>query len=182
MMRSRKYNGVKSDSGFFVAPFVFDGGLEGIKHRRFDEMSSKWMRVCRDFLERHGAKFDASWNGPLSHIRIQFESDSGAALFMLFAHGRPAVSVVLMSGRSPATDCYLEGVFIDFLRRIKIVATTAQSPEPFREISNIKERPLMVVVHWGDEEISERDHLLIRDLALHMAGAFFEAVHRHSCE
>jgi|SRR5581483_2269172 len=159
--------------GFSVAAFGIDGEVQGIDRWDFEKLSSKWLRICGEYLEHHGASFDASWSGPLAHIQTKFTSASGAALVTFGVKGKLAASVALASGLTPATESSVLKMFVNSLRGVELVAAAAQSPEPFREVLAIEERPLMLVVPWADSEVSEQDQALIRELAIHTAGAFF---------
>jgi hypothetical protein len=53
-----------------------------------------------------------------------------------------------------------------------MVQAAAPHGMAFQAALTLRQRPLMIVVPWPDDSISEDDHRLVRDLALHLAGAF----------
>jgi hypothetical protein len=159
--------------GFFVAAFGVDGQMEGIGILGYSELSRKWLGVCGDFLDRNGPTFDARWPEKLEHIRLRVTSDSGVALMTFSVFDRPAASIVLASGLSPATEVQVMEMFVSSLSEVKMVQISKLSQRPFREVFDIKERPVLIVVPWPDEQISDQDHSLIRELVTHTAGAFF---------
>jgi hypothetical protein len=163
----------KREAGFFVAPFSIDGELIDVGYWELQQLSHKWLTLSQDFLRQQGDSFDASWGGPLAHIRIKFTARSGVALETFFVHDRPAASVAMASGRAPAAECQVLRLFVDSLRRVEVVRAAAQSQEPFAKALVIAERPILFVVFWADPSIDEQDHELVKELTMHMAGAFF---------
>jgi hypothetical protein len=159
--------------GFFVAPFGIDGESEGVDHWKLDQLSPKWIAICDQHLCSHGATFNAPWRGSLSHIQIKLTSAAGVALATLSVQGKPAASLALASGLSPTAEAGVLKMFVDSLRSVALVRQAAASPDPFRNALVIEERPVMIVVPWPDSTISEEDRALVRELALHTAGAFF---------
>lgn len=160
--------------GFHIAAFAPDGETEGPGFWSFDKLSAKWLRICGDFLAAYGEVFDTPWQGPLAHIRTKFTSSAGVALVTLYAHGRTGVSMALATGQSGAAESELLRMFVESLRKVEIVAVAARSAEPFKEAVTISQRPLAIVVMWGDLQIPEEDQAVISELALHLAGAFFQ--------
>ena len=95
----------------------------------------------------------------------------GIVTFMV--HTKVASSLLLLRGSSPIAEREAMTLFIDSLRRVKVVKTLAASATPFSDICTIDPRPVLVVVPWPDPEISQNDHELVRELELHLAGAVF---------
>lgn len=164
---------VERQPGFFILPFGMDGEPVGFGFWEQVRLSENWLTVCRDYLNEHGAVFDASWSGNLSHIRTKITSASGTALVTFFVQGKVALSVLLLAGTSPAAEESAAQMFVESLRRSAPVQAATQSPNPFNNIFSAKDRPLMVVVPWPETTVSEQDHKLVRELGLHLAGAFF---------
>jgi hypothetical protein len=163
-------------SGFFIAPFAIDGEQQGIGHYDCTKLSKRWLKTCAEYLAHHGSSFDATWGGNLSHVRTKGTVASGAALLTFFVHGTLAASVALAQGDAPAVERDVLTMFTDSLRRVKAVQS-ASSASPFSAMLSIQERPLMIVVPWPDETISDDDHELIRELSLHTGGAFLSCGH-----
>jgi hypothetical protein len=159
--------------GFFIAPFAIDGEPAGLAYREPTELSGERLAMCNELLRQHGLCLDVSLKGNLSHLRIKVTSASGAGLATFWTGGRLALSVMLASGRAPEAEAELMDLFVQSLRRAPIVSAAACSQEPFRMVRAIKERPLMIVVAWPEEAISDEDHELVQQLAIHMAPAFF---------
>jgi hypothetical protein len=158
--------------GFFVAPFAFDGELEGVAFRELTRLSAKWLAVCEDQLRQRGASFDTAWPGPLSHIRTKFTSQRGAALVTFWVRDRPAVSMALATGMAPEVESEVLTMFVESLRAVETVRMSAQSKTPFDKVKAIAERPLMIVVVWSGG-LGAQDEALVRELGLHLGGAFF---------
>lgn len=164
---------MKSDgAGFYIAGFGVDGELEGTDFWPFERLSAKWLDICREYLAAYGASFDEPWSGTLSHIRTRFTAVSSAALVTLSTHGRPVASVALASGFARDAELSVLKMFVNSLRGVELVGIAAKSQEPFEQMLEIPERPLMIVVPWASPETSEQDHALVRELSIHMAGAF----------
>ncbi len=159
--------------GFFVAAFGIDGAPEGVAYWEPGSLSAKWIAVCDAYLEVQGNCFTARWSGPLSHIQTKLTIASGVGVAMFSVQGRLVASVALASGLSPTVETETLQMFVDSLRKVALVRHAAVSPDPFQNALAISERPLMVVVPWPDSAISEQDHSLVRELAIHTAGAFF---------
>jgi hypothetical protein len=160
-------------NGFFIASFGINGEMEGIDHWAIDKLSSKWLEICSQYLAFHGASFDAPWSGDLSHIQTKFTAASGAALVTFSAMGKLVASIALASGNAQTTESSVLKMFVNSLRGVELVRAASISLEPFQGVFEIKERPLMVVVPWGDPKTTEQDNALVRELSIHTAGAFF---------
>jgi hypothetical protein len=163
-----------STPGFCVAPFAFDGELLAVDQWPFSKLSSKWLAVCDAFLGSNGSDFNASWAGPLNHIRTRFSSASGTALVTFQVNGTPVSSLALVSGVSEAADIEVLTMFVNSLRGVSLVRSAAKSSTPFEQALRMQQRPLMVVVVWAPTAVSDQDHELVRELSLHIAGAFFQ--------
>lgn len=167
-----------TEFGFYIAPFGTDGEQVGLGFWARSTLSDVWLRACSDFLGAHGASFDASWGGKLSQIRTKLTSAFGAALVTFAAHGKIASSILLLSGQTPEAERELAEMFVDSLNRTTWVQQDASTSHPFSKITSVNDRPLMVVVAWPESTISEQDHDLVRELGIHLAGAYFsEIVH-----
>ncbi|MBC8217448.1 MAG: hypothetical protein H8E73_03190 [Planctomycetes bacterium] len=164
---------IQQESGFFVAPFGIDGCSVGIAFWDASSLSEEWTAVCSAFLEEHGVAFDDSWGVPLSHVRMKLTSASGAAIVTFFVHDKAVSSVLLLSGQSPSVEADVGGMFIESLKRTLLVKAATVTPNAFKAVLECKERPLMAVVAWPESAVCEEDHELVRELGLHLAGAFF---------
>jgi hypothetical protein len=164
-----------NETGFYVAPFSIDGTLEGIGFWKRSDLSGFWIEVCSDLMKGKGGNVDTFLERQLSHLRVKLTSAKGAALLTLFAREKPLSSCLLLSGTSTDADQQAAGMFVESVRKTNIVREVAAVMEPFASIFGINERPLMVVIPWPDETVSDQDHELVRELGLHFARAFFEA-------
>ena len=160
-------------AGFYIAPFAIDGEQLGLAYWEMATLSGEWLASCEKHLQQHGLCFDAPWSGNLSHIETKFTAASGVALATFRADGKIAASVLLASGRVPASESEVMDSFVQSLRKVRIASAAAASPEPFQKALAIAERPLMIVVPWPDDAISDENHELVQELAIHMAGSFF---------
>jgi hypothetical protein len=162
----------EQERGFYIAPFGIDGEPEGMDYWNFERLSRKWLAICDRHLELHGPSFDSPWGGNIAHIQMKFTSISGTALITFSIHGKPAASVAIATGNSPLAEAEVIKMFVDSLRGTMLVQHAAAAATPFQNMLVIKERPLMIVVPWPDSDISEQDHALVRELAIHTAAAF----------
>jgi hypothetical protein len=159
-------------AGFFIAPFAIDGEPAGLAYRELAALSGPWLAKCGEHL-KHGPCFDAPWNGGLHHIQTKFTSAPGVALVTFRAGGRQALSMLLASGHAPEAESEVMHSFVQSLRRVDTVRMAASTPEPFQKAFALGERPLMIVVPLPDDAISDEDHSLVQELAIHTAGSFF---------
>jgi hypothetical protein len=165
--------GPSTEPGFYVTPFGVDGEQAGLGFWATSKLSAEWLDVCSRFLATHGSSFDASWERELGHIQTKFTSASGTALVTFSLHGSIASSLLLLSGRFPASERSVAEMFIDSLKRTIWVRKAATSSHPYSRVTSVSERPLVIVVAWPEPGVSEQDHNLVRELSLHLAGVFF---------
>jgi len=159
-------------SDFYVAPFVFDGELEGIGGWMLSQLSPKWLAFCSEMLAEQGANFECAIPlPPLEHISLRVTSSSGATLVNFSVRNRPATSGAALSGENPAADAEVLRMFVDSLREVPLVRQAAATQLPFEAAFSITARPLFVVIPWADPDISEDDMQLVHDLQKHLAGA-----------
>jgi hypothetical protein len=161
---------------YSVAVFDASGELVGKGERYIDRLSNKWLSIADAFLSHHGMNFAATWEGPLSHIETKVTSSDGAALVTFSVNSVVTTSIALLAGGSASKEASLLAMFANSLRQVDLVRASARRIDPFSEILEIDERPLMIVVSWGPEAVSEDDVGLVQELSIHLAGAFFERV------
>jgi hypothetical protein len=160
-------------AGFCVAAFAFDGQLEGTGYWELGKLSGKWLAICREHLAHHGDVFDVPWAGALSHIRVKLTAGSGVALLQLSVNERPATSIALASGRDPVAEARALEMFVASLRRVNVVRAAAGASEPFQDALTLRDRPAMITVAWPPTGAARQDHQLVRELSVHLGGAFF---------
>ena len=136
-------------SGFFIAPFGIDGKSVGVAYWDASRLSKKWLATCTTFLEEHGA-----------------------AIVTICVKGKVVSSLLLLSGRAQATEADVAKMFVESLQRTFLVKASATIPDSFEEFLQCNERPLAVVVAWPEQAVSDEDHDLVRELGIHLAGAF----------
>lgn len=153
---------------FVVAAFAADGALEGTGEWRIDALSSEWLSIAHGLLTSNEPAFRTSFEGPLSHVSIQFTSVSGVAIGTMFVHGELAASMLLLRGEDHAAEAEVRSMWFTSVR--KTVASGSEMP--FEAATKLDQRPLMVVVPWGNPAVEDNDYELIRELALHIAGAY----------
>ena len=163
-------------SGFSILSFSFDGEPVGPRFQEFEDLSGKWLDICDQFLKHNGPVFDTSWGKQLARFETKMTSASGSALLTFRVSGQIAASGMLLTGGSPAAEAQVTQMFIESLMRIKLVQNAAKNrPNPFGEIVQTTTRPLLVVIPWPQEPISDEDHGVVVDLSLHLAGAWFRS-------
>ncbi|MGH7132867.1 MAG: hypothetical protein ACREJO_13075 [Phycisphaerales bacterium] len=159
--------------GFWIAPFTIDGEPEGIGHWPYSRLSAQWLDICRGFLQFHPASFESPWPGVLSHITTKMTTIAGLALVTFHVHGRPAACMVLATGGVAQIEAGVLQAFVESLRAVSLTRESGSSISPFDRVFTITERPVMIGVPWPDSAISAEDHALVKELAVHTAGAFF---------
>jgi hypothetical protein len=164
--------------GFYIAPFSVEGEAEGCEYQEIGRLSDKWLTICGEFLDLNGNAFDSPWSGDLSHIRTSFTAASGGALIGFSVREVPANSIALASGDCPGAETEMIAMFVNSLRNVHAVRAVSNSPKPFEHAIELKERPVMIVVPWPARTISVEDHNVVRELAIHTAGAFFHRKYR----
>ena len=155
---------------FYVAPFAFDGELQGIGAWQMSALSNRWLDFGRDILRSGGASFGGLLPPPFEHVGLRFTSAHGAALATFSLGGVPVASSAYLRGEDAVAERELLEMFVDSLRRVDAVRQSQTTSQPFAEVFGISERPLHVVVAWGAS--SEEDSQMIAQLGTHFAGAF----------
>src|ERR1700678_2067870 len=82
-----------TDLGFHIAAYGIDGEQAGLGFWEASQWSSVWLGVCTEFVDAHGADFNASWGGKLNEVRTKFTSASGSAVVTFFVRDRVASSI-----------------------------------------------------------------------------------------
>lgn len=160
------------ETTFFAAPFAPDGELLGVGAWQLSALSPKWLNFCEVMLRDLGPIFRTSLGGPLSHLEIKLTSVDGAGLGTFYAHGQIAVSTAYLRGQDSDAEHEMLRMFIASLRQVEIVKSFQMNSSSFESALSVRERPLHVVVVWGNPNVSDEDHELIRELSNHLAGAF----------
>jgi hypothetical protein len=157
---------------FYAAPFTSGGELVGIKQWRIADLSPRWLEFCRQCLAEQGASFRTALPGTLNRLQVSFTSAEGAALVTFTAGGQIAASAAYLRGENPTAERELLAMFVESLRRTPIVQKSQSGYEPFQAALGLKERPLHVVVAWGNPAVDVEDSRLVTELGNHMAAAF----------
>ena len=157
---------------YFVAPFASDGELIGVAGRLLSELSPRWLGFCNELLASQASTFCCQLPlPPLAHISLQVTSSNGAALVNLAVHDQPASSGVALTGCDPASDSEVLRMFVDSMRGVQFVQQATSTPTPFESVFGIVQRPLYVVIPWGNPQISNADQQLVQELENHLAAA-----------
>lgn len=159
-------------NGFYVAPYAPDAALLGIAFWEVSALSARWIAVAGRFLHEHGTSFRAPWNEELATFETRLTSENGAALCTFYAEGQVASSHLYLSGRDPAAEADLTSMFVESLRRVRLVQLSAP-PGAFADIQNLRERPIDVAIAWAPEGVADEVLGVARDLSIHFAAAFF---------
>lgn len=77
-------------------------------------------------------------------------------------------------GRSAEEEVQVLQMFVSSLRETEFVKACGKAGTAFTQVFDLEQRPLLVVVAWGDPRISEQDATVVRELSLHLAGAFVQ--------
>lgn len=157
---------------FYAAPFASDGELVGIGQWRLADLSPRWLEFCRQLLAEQGERFRTALPGPLSRLQLSCTSAEGAALVTFSVGAQIAASALYLRGENPDAEQEVLAMFVESLRRTAIVQQSQAGREPFQTAFALKERPLHVVVAWGNPAVNEEDSGLVTELGNHMAAAF----------
>jgi hypothetical protein len=157
---------------FYAAPFASDGELVGVGQWRLADLSPRWLEFCRQFLTDQGGRFRTALPGPLNRLQLSFTSAKGVALVTFSLGSQMAASAVYLRGENPDAEQEVLAMFVESLRRTTIVQKCQAGREPFQAAFGLKERPLHVVVAWGNPAVNEEDSRLVTELGNHMAAAF----------
>ena len=158
--------------GFHIAAFNLEGTLEGLRRCDPGELSEAWLRSANQLLGLGGEMFDYSWPDALSRIRTKFTSVRGSALATFLVSDQIAASIFLSRGEESTAEGQVMSIFAEALANSD-PAREGGVAGAFEQIKEIEERPLMVVVPWLSEGVEQRDHDLVRELAIHLAAAYF---------
>lgn len=109
---------------------------------------------------------------PLSHIEIKLTSADGTGLGMFYVNGALAISVGLFRGACAETEAAVLNAFVASLRNSRMVQIAATSDRPFEALLQLQQRPLLALVVWPPDELTETDADLVRELSTHFAAAF----------
>ena len=159
-------------TSFEVAAFGFDGELLGTKTRQVNHLSPRWLAVCEALLRECGEVFRRSMGAQLAHIEIQLMSDNGAGLSTFYVNGALVLSLMLCRGENEEAELAVGRMFVDSLRKSPLVQTATASPSPFEDLLHFKTRPLVALVVWPQDQLSEVDADLVRELSTHFAAAY----------
>ena len=83
-----------------------------------------------------------------------------------------AVSAALASGISPDSESEVLTSFVESLRRVTVVQAVANRGA-FRLVSEIQQRPALIVIPWADPGTTSEHQTLARELSIHLAATFF---------
>jgi hypothetical protein len=165
-----------TERGFYVAPFGPDGELLDVGFWAEDTLSSEWLSVCDASLD-HAIRDSQrhSWGAELGRIETRVTARSGAALVTFYVDQVVVLSSALLSGRDEAREAEVIALFVETLRSNRLVQLAAgeAATTAFEQVRSVQQRPLAVVVVWHPDSISDDDMGVVRDLALHLAWAFF---------
>jgi hypothetical protein len=156
---------------FYIAPFDASGDLIGIRRWSPDDLSEKWLSFFGNILELQGPAFVGPLPlEPLAHLSLRLTSAEGAALTTFYSHDHLASSAIALTGRNPAAESQLLTMFVESLKTHTLIPGES-SAVPFAHAFEAVERPLYIVVTWGDPAIQEMDQSLVVELNTHLAGA-----------
>jgi hypothetical protein len=154
---------------FYIAPFDVSGELVGTGLWSTDSLSSQWLSFITNLVESESFAGPLPLE-PLAHISLRLTSAEGAALTTFHCHGHLASSAVALTGGNRAADLQILAMFVESLKPYAL-AQNAVSPAPFSKAFELSERPLYIVVAWGNPAIPKQDQSLVVELNTHLAGA-----------
>jgi hypothetical protein len=163
-----------AEEGFFISVFSAFGDFEGKGWWGYEKLSEKWTALCRDLLVNLGEVFDYQWSDQLSHVRTKLTSAQGVGVCTIFIKDQVVSSMLLMAGKNEAAEQDAVSMYVSSLRDTVPSSMLKQVDGTFSEVASIAERPLMVVVPFPNNEVSEQDQDIVRELSWHFAAAFFQ--------
>lgn len=160
-----------AQQSFTVAAFVIDGTSEGQSKWNLSSLSPKWIDLCSGLIRTSGPILDHTLEGPLSHLRVQCTFANGTALITISVHGRPVSLAAFASGMSSTADLDTLTMFATSIAQAS-AGFHASNDGAFADLPAIPYRPLLAVVPWPDDLITDQEHTLARELMMHFAAAF----------
>jgi hypothetical protein len=157
---------------FYAAPFAADGELVGVGQWRLTDLSPHWVEFCRHVLAGQGPRVRTALPAPLHHLELSFTGAEGTALSTISAAGQLAASAVYLRGKNLSQEQEALVMFVESLRKTAIVQRCQIGSQPFQVALELAERPLHIVVAWGNPAVNEEDYRLVTELGNHMAAAF----------
>lgn len=155
---------------FYVAPFAMDGEFLGVGEWRLADLSVKWLEFVGEVLHAGGSAFNKPLPSPFELVSLRFTSVQETALASFVFDGRPVASSLYLSGGSMVVEHELTRSFVNSMRAVDLVRQSQLTPEPFKEIFSISQRPIHIVISWPTE--SEEVGGTICELNSHFAAAF----------
>ncbi len=159
---------------FSIAVFDVTGEMVGRSAFDASQLSPNWLQLCESLLAAHGSAFAVDLTGPLEHLSLRFTGALGAAMVTFSARGHLATSMLLLTGRAPEAEAEVLELFQ------RSVASAAEKRvgrradgRAFAGLRSLAERPLALIVAWGNPETAEEEEDTVRELAWHCASAFF---------
>ena len=164
---------------FSIAVFDVTGEMVGRTAFDASQLSPHWLQLCDSLLAAHGSTFAADLTGPLAHLGLRFTGATGAAMVTFSARGHLATSMLLLTGRAAEAESEL----LEGFRSSAAAAVEKQLGQPadgraFAGLRSVADRPLALIVAWGNPNTSEEEEDEVRELAWHFAGAFFRREQR----
>ena len=161
--------------GFHVAPFSMDGESMGRGYWNESQLSMGTASICAEMLRAEAAVFQKTLEGSLSHIDLQFTSGNGSAIVTFYVRGNAALSGLMLSDKSPASDQQVADMFLSSVRASSHKLLGSTRPDAFEEIRSLDSKPMLVVIPWNSDMIADEDYSLIQEFCVHLAAAFFGA-------
>jgi hypothetical protein len=158
------------DLHFLVAPFGLDGESVGVGAWHISMLSPEWLAICAEQLR--GKRTELSWGGKLPGIKVKLTCASDTAIGTIYVNNQVASSLLLLSGQSASAESAVAQMFVNSLRRMMHSRAHPSASTLFEGVLNLKERPLLIVVPWPEAGISADVQEAVRELGLHVAGAF----------
>ena len=161
-------------SGFYVVAFGIDGRCEGKGFWARSKLSSDLIGLSGEFLRKHGEIFNNHFDGELKSVSLQLTSSLGAAIGTYSVNGIIAASVLMLSGKSPESDMGVAQMFISSIRKSSASTVGQLTEAAFGDILSFEDRPLMAVVPWPSESLSDDEFEMVQEISLHVGAAFFD--------
>src|SRR5213080_653980 len=105
-----------ADQTFYVAPFAFNGELQGVGAWPISALSNRWLDFGHNILHDGGASFSKLLPPPFERVGLRFTSARGSALSTFSLDGVSVALSACLRGNDIAAERELLEVFVQSLR------------------------------------------------------------------
>ena len=157
---------------FHLAVFSIGGTLAGVRKWNNADLDATTVRNYQAVLASNGSQFQNGLPSPNDDVQYKFTTHYGAGLLTVSVSGNLAVSGVLVDGSNPEVNDQFLCMFCDSISKSTPVVALG-SAGAFRTMLKLTQRPLAVLVVWGNPKITDDRLEVVKEFVWHFTGAFF---------